>query len=204
MHESSYLKMEWFKNNYLDVSRNLKILDVGSLNYDGDTNYSHIFNEINWDYVGLDLEVGENVDIVVSDIYNWVEIEDNSYDVVISGQFFEHLEFFWLTMSQIERVLRPGGYVCIIAPSDGPKHGEKVKNCYKFFEEGLVALAKYVDLEVIHISVNNDESAKPWHDVCLVARKEGSIIQKSSPELETRITDLEDKLDAILNALNKE
>lgn len=26
-------------------------------------------------------------------------------------------------MSEIERVLRPGGYVCIIAPSAGPQHG---------------------------------------------------------------------------------
>lgn len=203
MHKSSHSKMEWFKNTYLDKSRHLEVLDVGSLDPNGNYNYSDIFNEANWNYTGLDYEAGNNVDIVVTDIYNWFEIEDNTYDVIISGQFFEHLEFFWLTMSQIERTLKPGGYVCIIAPSDGPKHGGNMKNCYKFYEDGFRALAKYVDLEVIHVSVNNSEEADPWHDTCLVARKAGSISQENTEELENRINNLEGKLDSILDALNK-
>ena len=203
MHKSSYSKMEWFKNTYLDLSENLNILDVGSRDPEGNYNYSTIFNEANWNYTGLDLIAGNNVDIVVTDIYNWFEIEDDTYDVIISGQYFEHLEFFWLTMSQIERVLKPGGYVCIIAPSDGPKHGHQVKNCYKFYEDGLKALAKYVGLETIHASVDNSEEAKPWHDACLVAQKSGTISQENTKELETRINNLEGKLDSILDALNK-
>ncbi len=203
MHKSSHEKMEWFKNTYLDYSNKLEILDVGSLDPNGNYNYSDIFNEKNWNYTGLDYEAGNNVDIVVTDIYNWFEIEDNTYDVIISGQFFEHLEFFWLAMSQIERTLKPGGYVCIIAPSDGPKHGKNMKNCYKFYEDGFRALAKYVGLEVIHVSVNNSEESEPWHDTCLVARKAGSISQENTEELETRINNLEGKLDSILDALNK-
>lgn len=203
MHNSSYSKMEWFKNTYLDVSNNLNILDVGSLDYDGNFNYSTIFDEKKWKYTGLDIEDGNNVDIVVTDIYNWFEIEDNEYDVIISGQYFEHLEFFWLTMSQIERVLKPGGYVCIIVPSDGPKHGTRVKNCYKFFEEGIIALAKYVGLEVLHTSVNNDDEAQPWNDVCLVAHKEKELLsQNNDSELEDRISNLENKLNSVLNSLN--
>ena len=117
MHKSSHSKMEWFKDNYLDTQTNLKILDVGSLDIQGGYNYSDIFNEPNWEYTGLDYVDGDNVDIVVTDIYNWFEVEAETYDVVISGQFFEQLEFFWLTMSQIKKVLKPGGYVCIITPS---------------------------------------------------------------------------------------
>lgn len=203
MHKSSHSKMEWFKNTYLNASDKLEILDVGSLDSHGNYNYSDIFNETKWNYTGLDYEAGNNVDIVVTDIYNWFEVEDDTYDVVISGQFFEHLEFFWLTMSQIERVLRPGGYVCIIAPSDGPKHGGNMKNCYKFYEDGFKALAKYVDLEVIHTSVNESEEAKPWHDACLIAYKAGSISKENTEELESRINNLEGKLDSILDALNK-
>jgi SAM-dependent methyltransferase len=80
---------------------------VGSLDHSGKYNYKPIFNESNWKYTGLDIQAGNNVDLIVTDIYNWFEIEDNTYDVIISGQFFEHLEFFWLTMNQIERVLKP-------------------------------------------------------------------------------------------------
>ena len=203
MHKNSHSKMEWFKNTYLSTSSKLDILDVGSLDGNGNYNYSDIFDEKNWTYTGLDFQAGPNVDIVVTDIYNWFEIEDNTYDVVISGQFFEHLEFFWLTMSQIERVLRPGGYVCIIAPSAGPRHGGKMPNCYLFYEDGLRAMAKYVDLEVIHASVDEGEEAKPWNDACLVAHKAGEFNNKNTEELENRINNLEGKLDSILEALNK-
>ena len=203
MHKNSHSKMEWFKNTYLSTSSKLDILDVGSLDGSGNYNYSDIFDETNWSYTGLDFQAGPNVDIVVTDIYNWFEVDDNSYDVIISGQFFEHLEFFWLTMSQIERVLRPGGYVCIIAPSSGPKHGGDMPNCYRFYEDGLRAMAKYVNLEVLHASVDDRDEAKPWHDACLVAHKSGSLNSEDTKELEARMNNLESKLDTILAALNK-
>lgn len=203
MHKNSHSKMEWFKKTYLNTSNKLDILDVGSLDGKGNYNYSDIFNESNWTYTGLDFQAGNNVDIVVTDIYNWFEIDDNTYDVIISGQFFEHLEFFWLTMSQIERVLRPGGFVCIIVPSAGPKHGGDMPNCYRFYEDGLRAMAKYVNLDVLHASVDTRKEANPWNDACLVAHKTGSISKENTHELESRMNNLESKLDTILEALQK-
>ena len=202
MHKNSHSKMEWFKNNYLSAMDTLEILDVRSLDGSGNYNYSDIFDEKQWNYTGLDIQAGNNVDIVITDIYNWFEIEDNSYDVIISGQFFEHLEFFWLTMSQIERVLKPGGYVCIIVPSSGSKHGGDMLNCYRFHEDGLRAMAKYVDLDVVHVSVDSREEAKPWHDACLVAHKSNSNYAEDTKELEFRMDNLESKLDTILEAIN--
>lgn len=198
MHKNSHSKMEWFKNTYLNVNNKLRILDIGSLDDKGNYNYSDIFDEKNWKYVGLDTKEGNNVDIVITDIYNWFEIEDNSYDVIISGQLFEHLEFFWLTMIQIERVLKPGGKICIIVPSAGHKHDGDRLNCYRFHEDGLKAMAKYVDLEIIHASVDNRPEAKPWLDACLVARKKGTPTENVE-ELKNHIKELEDKLQAIKN-----
>ena len=204
MHKNSHDKMSWFKNTYLSKNDKLEILDVGSLDGKGNYNYSDIFDEENWNYTGLDFEAGNNVDIVVADIYNWFEVENETYDVIISGQLFEHLEFFWLTMSQIERVLKPGGYVCIIAPSAGPKHGGNMENCYRFYEDGMKAMAKYVDLEVLKTGVDSREEAKPWYDAILVAKKPGSSYnQEDTKELEVRMNNLESKLDSILDALNK-
>ena len=203
MHKNSHSKMEWFKNTYLSTSSKLNILDVGSLDRKGDFNYSDIFNEKNWTYTGLDFQGGNNVDIVVNDIYNWFEVEDNTYDVIISGQFFEHLEFFWITMSEIERVLKPGGYVSIIAPSAGPKHGGNIPNCYRFHEDGLKAMARYVDFEIIHTSVDERKEASPWNDAFLIARKSGSSQNAETKELKNRIDNLEGKLDLILQAIQK-
>jgi len=203
MHINSHSKMEWFKNTYLNISNKLDILDVGSLDGKGNYNYSDIFDEKNWTYTGLDFQEGNNVDIVVTDIYNWFEIEDNTYDVIVSGQFFEHLEFFWLTMSEIERVLKPGGYICIIVPSAGPKHGGNIPNCYRFHEDGLKAMARYVDFDVLHTSVDARKEANPWNDACLVARKTSLSQNGESKELEKRINNLEGKLDSILQVIQK-
>lgn len=199
MHKSSHDKMNWFKNTYLNNNDVLEILDVGSLDTSGnDYNYKSIFNNSNWTYTGLDFEEGDNVDIVVSDIYNWFEVSDNSYDIVVCGQLFEHLRFFWLTMAEIERVLRPGGLCCIIAPSGGPKHGAAENDCYRFYEDGMRALAKYVDFEILHVSTNDD--AKPWCDSCLVAKKSG-VLTTNTENIEIRMNNLENKLDAILDSI---
>ena len=203
MHNSSHSKMEWFKNTYLNISNKLDILDVGSLDTKSNYNYSDIFNEENWTYTGLDFQEGNNVDIVVTDIYNWFEVEDNTYDIIISGQLFEHLEFFWLTMSEIERVLKAGGYICIIAPSSGPKHGASEHDCYRFHEDGLKAMAKYVDLEVIHTSVDERKEASPWNDTCLVARKSNLLQNTEINKLENRIETLENKVDTLLQRIRK-
>ena len=203
MHKSSHSKMEWFKNTYLDTSNKLDILDVGSLDTKGNYNYSDIFNEENWTYTGLDYQDGNNVDIVVTDIYNWFEVEDNTYDIIISGQLFEHLEFFWLTMSEIERVLKSGGYICIITPSSGPEHGASEHDCYRFHEDGLKAMAKYADLEVIHTSVDERKEASPWNDACLIAHKSNLLQNKEINELENKIDTLEKKLDTVLQRIQK-
>ena len=199
MHKSSYDKMNWFKNNYLNENDALEILDVGSLDTSGnDYNYRSIFNNPNWIYTGLDFVDGKNVDIVVEDIYSWFEIENNSYDIVVCGQLFEHLGFFWLTMAEIDRVLRPGGFCCIIAPSGGPKHGAADTDCYRFYEDGMRALAKYVDFEILHVSTDVD--AKPWCDSCLIAKKSG-FLSTSTEDIEIRMNNLESKLDIILDSI---
>src|SRR5579884_967573 len=85
----------------------LRILDVGS--YDVNGTYRHLFDDPSWEYVGLDMESGPGVDIAVRRPYRWAEVPSNSYDVLISGQAFEHIEFPWATILEVRRVLRPGG-----------------------------------------------------------------------------------------------
>jgi len=108
-----------FKERYLKNrgAEPLLILDLGSLDVNG--SYREYFDVSPWLYRGVDMIEGENVDIVLEDPYDWKKIRSNSVDVLISGQAFEHIEFFWITMLEIERVLRPGGLCCIIAPSGG-------------------------------------------------------------------------------------
>ncbi len=167
MHESSYQNMKQFVEIYLDKKKSLKILDVGSQDVNG--SYKNLFNNKKWQYYGLDMVKAKNVDIVIKNIYDWKEIKNKTYDIVISGQALEHIEYPWLTMKEIKRVLKLNGLCCIIVPSSGPEHKYPI-DCYRFFPDGLKALAKYVDLDVIN-SYNCWDYDSQWKDSILICKR---------------------------------
>jgi len=175
MHASSLENMRQFVGDYLSSynDRTIKILDVGSSDVNG--SYASIFSKPNWSYFGADLEPGPNVDIVLKDIYRWGEFKNGEFDVVISGQTFEHIEYIWKTISEIKRVLRPGGLCCIIVPSTGPEH-KFPKDCWRIFPDGMNALATYAGLEILSIKTHWEDGdytddSNTWHDTVLIAKR---------------------------------
>jgi SAM-dependent methyltransferase len=145
--------MRWFVDHYASKipQERINVLDVGS--YDVNGSYRHLFPENRYHYSGLDMENGPNVDIVLSNPYDWGELNTDSFDVVISGQAFEHIEFFWITMSEMTRVLKKDGLLCLIAPNGFSEHRYPV-DCYRFFTDGMIALARYVCLTPFHAHTN--------------------------------------------------
>ena len=155
MHRSSYQRMQAFRDAYLAEARNLrlKILDVGSASIDGVGTYRDLFATDNWEYFGLDTQPAPNVDIAVSDPYHWRELREASFDVVISGQAFEHIEWPWLTIMEIARVLRPAGFAAITAPSSGHVHRHPT-DCWRYYPDGFPALSKFGGLTLLENDVD--------------------------------------------------
>ena len=54
--------------------------------------------------VGLDLDESPNAEFAPQDPFSWAESPDESFDVVISGQTFEHDPFFWVTAAEMTHV----------------------------------------------------------------------------------------------------
>ena len=175
MHESSYLKMEEFRQRYMDrrETEDLHIYDLGSQDVNG--SYRPLFSEQSWHYVGLDMAAGKNVDVVLQTPYAWKEIASQSADVVVSGQAFEHIQYFWITMLEVARVLKPGGICCILAPSSGPEHRYPL-DCWRFYPDGMTSLAHFAQMEVLEVSTEWEDKGYMdgsdwWHDSMLVCRK---------------------------------
>ncbi|MCJ8499396.1 methyltransferase domain-containing protein [Desulfatitalea alkaliphila] len=167
--------MTIFRDRYLGQHFHLPLLiyDVGSQDVNG--SYKGIFANSLWRYRGVDMAPGKNVDIVLRHPYRFRTIPSRSADVVISGQAFEHIDYFWITMLEITRVLKPSGLCCILAPSAGPEH-RYPKDCWRFFPDGMRAAAAFACLEVVEASTQwNDlgyeDGSDQWHDTMLVARK---------------------------------
>ena len=176
MHTSTYLRMEWFVRTHLSgARRKVSVLDVGSCDVNG--TYRTIFDSDAFDYRGLDIESGVGVDIVAENPYKWDMIPSDSFDAVISGQTLEHVEFFWFTLAEMARVLRPGGLMCVIVPRNLVRHRHPV-DTYRYDVDGMVAMGRYVDFEIVHASMNLAPPGSPreWYDdeqgdAMLVARK---------------------------------
>ena len=163
MHEDSKKLMKGFISNFLNGNRALKVLDVGA--YDVNGNYRDLFTQ--FQYVGMDVEAGPNVDLVVEEPYNWKEIADESYDIVICGQALEHIEYPWETMREIARVMKKGGLCCVVFPSKGPLHYYPL-DCWRIMPQGAEALAKWAGLKVLDVRESHNEK---WADIGLIAEK---------------------------------
>ncbi len=179
MHKSSLLRMAWFRDNY---KPGLKILDVGSMDING--SYKDIF--FNYDYTGVDIASGPNVDVVLKNPYQ-LPFKADSFNAVISGQAFEHIEYFWLTMAEMVRVTKD--LICVIAPHGFKEHRHPV-DCWRFLTDGMIALARYYELEILHASTNKAPTMrdKNWFsmysdDSILVARKDYSGNAKITKDL---------------------
>ena len=118
MHSSAKLNMENFFSVYLEKFNNPKILDFGSQSLSDHIGAKDVLNKmnINYEYTGLDIEKGNNVDIVLKDPYLFKEIPDSTYDIIISTSVLEHVEFFWLTYLEILRILKPEGLFYLNVP----------------------------------------------------------------------------------------
>lgn len=106
------------KHNYPEFFKSKKVLEVGSLNINGTV---RTFFE-DCDYTGLDVAEGEAVDIVCQG--QDYDAPDNTFDVSISCECFEHNPEWVSTFKNMHRVTRVGGLVVITCATTGrPEHG---------------------------------------------------------------------------------
>jgi hypothetical protein len=155
MHDSALDKARVFRTAYLaEVEMApLVVLDVGSAVAEPNQKSNRdVMSNPNWRLLGIDIEPGPNVDIVVTDPYDWTEVTTASVDVVTCSEVFEHAEFFWITMLEIARVLRANGLAFITSPSSGPLHRFPV-DCWRFYDDAFQALAKYAQLNLLESQV---------------------------------------------------
>ena len=160
----------------------LKIADIGSADING--SYKQIFDLLDCEYTGIDLDAGPGVSVVLESPYVF-PLPDDRYDIVFSGQTFEHAGHFWKTFSEMCRIARPDGLIVVIAPSSGAVHRYPV-DCYRFMPDAMAALAEYGEVQLID-SWTSDFG--PWHDAVGIFRKSnsGRTLEVFPPDLSLRL-----------------
>ena len=98
--------------------RDCRVLDVGSLDINGNNRY--LFE--NCDYVGIDVGPGPNVDIVCP-VH---EFKGGPFDTIISGECFEHDQHFTESIKSIIMLLKKDGlFVMTCATTGRQEHGTR-------------------------------------------------------------------------------
>ena len=104
-----------FRRNYTTDSGT--VLDIGSCNVSGRTSGRDLWP--GWNYFGVDIQAGRNVDAVV-------DTEDfelcTRFDVVTSQNTFEHTQRPWRVFESAARHVKPGGFLFIGTPWVFPYH----------------------------------------------------------------------------------
>jgi SAM-dependent methyltransferase len=144
------------KEAYPKYFRDVKVLDIGSLDINGNT--KHFFKHPFY-YVGVDLSEGNNVNVVCPG-----HLYDSGFlfDVVMSSECFEHDMYYIRTLQNMIRLLKSNGLMVFTCASTGrPEHGtlrsipsdapflhemdEKWANYYKNLTEDDIRAAINID-----------------------------------------------------------
>jgi len=143
------------------------VYDIGSYDVNGNQRGSVLRN--GFSYIGVDIVVGPNVDMVIEP-YKWNGLPDNSCDYIISGSCLEHVQALWLWAKELERCLKPGGICVILVPFIREEHRFPV-DCYRILPDGLKFLfTKWANLECLDCGFNDGNI-----DTFFVGRKPDQI-----------------------------
>lgn len=117
-HEEHYRFFQRVKDRYPDFFVGKKVLDIGSLDINGCNR--PLFKECS--YIGLDIGPGPNVDIVC--LAHLFSAPDESFDVVVSSNAFEHDMHLSMTIKKAVAILKPGGlFFFVCKTTGGGEHG---------------------------------------------------------------------------------
>lgn len=178
MHDTAYKIGGLAMQLYCDLPK-AAILEIGAQNVNG-TLRDFIMPTTR--YVGLDIEAGQGVDMVMEAGASF-PVGDSDFDLVMATSVFEHDPAFWMTFVEMCRKARLGGYVYINAPSNGAFH-QYPHDHWRFYPDCGLALVKWAqsqgqDMELVETFLAEREK-DTWNDFVAVFRKRGG--QGSLPD----------------------
>lgn len=131
MHRESYALMRQMLHRCPFVEAS--VLDVGSLDVNG--TLRPLVLDRGWQYTGLDMAAGENVDVVADDPFCY-PFDDGLFDVVMTGSTMEHVTAIWRWIPELVRVLRPGGFLAIHTHWQWKEHRYPL-DCWRVLPDGM-------------------------------------------------------------------
>lgn len=187
MHKSAHEIGHKFLERYWNSSME-SILEIGSLDVNGSLKD---FQPDGSKWTGVDLEAGKGVDIVIGRASR-LPFDDKTFDLIVATSIFEHDPTFWLTFSEMLRVVKDGGYIYVCAPSNGWVHRYPM-DVYRFYPDAGNALVEWGStsrdgLRLIE-SFISEQDGDIWNDFCAIFGIQAAV-PKTEIYIDTKCTNV--------------
>jgi len=156
----------WIKNIKESLIINPKrVLEIGSLNINGSVR--QFFPDASL-YIGIDMQKGTGVDIVMNARDIEKEFRKGSFDTVICLEMLEHDIAFWLTLRSINWILKKGGYFICSTPTIGFPFHPYPRDYWRFTEEAYVDVV-FKGYDLLKMDRVVDDEGNPG--ICAIGKK---------------------------------
>lgn len=116
-HDAQIQYMLSVKERFPEKFKNCRVLDIGSLDLNGNNRY--LFED--YKYLGVDIGYGKNVDLVCR---GHLVVDLEKFDIVISTECLEHDQFWKWTVNNMIKLTKPNGLLLLSCATTGrPEHG---------------------------------------------------------------------------------
>lgn len=145
MHDSV---MTWFLHTIQPQEvQGKRVLEVGSRNVNGSVR--PLFERYKpAHYLGVDIENGPGVDLILNATNLEVAFGADSWDVVVASETLEHVENWVTSLRNMLAVLRPGGLLCITTRSPGFPYHPYPEDNWRYTVDDFLHFARLADLTV--------------------------------------------------------
>lgn len=174
MHPDSMRLMRQMQaKHFSHIGPGYKVCDDGGLASNPSKSYRHLF-PVGTEYVACDIVAHPSVDYVKPTPFLLDAFDDQTFDLVLSGQMLEHCRNPFRAVMEMQRVLKVGGIIAIIVPSQGRRHD--AQDGWRFMDDAFRFIAAEVGgfetLEDFIDKTGTEEGrGKHWRDHVWLARR---------------------------------
>jgi hypothetical protein len=171
-----------------------KTLEIGS--YDVNGGVAHLFT----DYTGTDMREGPGVDLVVNSHDLLKYFPPRSFNTIVWLETMEHDSAFWLTMGNINQLIKPNGYLMMSAPTIGYEEHRHPQDYWRFTEDAFHLLLDGWDICQFDTFENSWEGVNVTLSFSVLAQRP-EIPSDQLAAANERIAKLENQIDYLMSKI---
>lgn len=153
-----------FANEVLDC-RDHTILEVGSKNFNGSVKPIALAQKPK-SYIGIDLQAGKDVDVLLDAINITRRYEKESFDTIICVEMLEHAPDWKSVITEIKKALKSEGFILLTTRSKGFKVHGYPEDYWRFEIEDMLKI--FSDFKILKLQ---KDPQKDHPGVLLYAQK---------------------------------